>query len=399
MNEKASFMDIKNLIPISRNQEKSNLITRSLQLPVNKTQRRLSIRIDTIDPSSFSLSELNNNESNVNYNSINNNFLSVNINNNNNITPIQQNNPLTNPVARRFYMPDLTPILPTIEETSDEKVVHIKKRRNTDYRNDTRIVNESFQDSLTILIKGFSNKVKAEQFVLVDVFHKPASALGIKSNHESFNENFLSKLVQHTKYLLENQSKTDNMFINLIQIFRQMIFHDYYPAENLIIEKLRKSMIRKYFDEYPGEEDLARRKSSLLFNPYLTKITLIDTSLNSQDGLICTNDEDERSERDLKRYKMQCKLNNQGACDLVIDLFTTNISNIIFKENLLLVIALLEGGNSLVQKAIYNLFMNDTDSEKFFSNFHERIESAQREIKNLNHFVTKDLQDSNFFSS
>ena len=139
----------------------------------------------------------------------------------------------------------------------------------------------------------------------------------------------------------------------------------------------------------------------MLFNPYLARIALIDASsnLNNLDPIIgmSTGDLDEKSERDMKRYKIQCKLNNQGTCNLAIELFTTNISNAIFKENLLLVIALLEGGNSSVQKTIFNLLLNDPNSEKFFASFHERIESSQKEIKNLNNFVSKDLHDSKHF--
>ncbi len=166
-------------------------------------------------------------------------------------------------------------------------------------------------------------------------------------------------------------------------------------------------MIRKYFDE-PVKEDSKRRKSSLLFQPYLSvldnysNLTSIANSLEvlNLNGANCLYDsQEERSERDLERCKVQCMLNSQGACDFVIELFTSNISNTTFKENLLLAIALLEGGNPQIQKAIYNLFTKENDSEKFFATFHERIENAQKEIKNLNNFVCKDLHESMFFQN
>jgi hypothetical protein len=193
MNEKASFMDIKNLIPVTRMRErKTDLLTRSLQLPASKTQRRLSVRIDTIDPSSFSLNELNNNDFNSSNKetSINRNFLSADVNTSNG--------------PKRFQIPDLTPILPTIEE-SDEKIFagnHLsmtndfKKRNSSDLmKNDTRIVNEAFQDSISVLKIGFHNKIKAEIFVLVDVLIKPASVLSIKSNYDTYNESFIQKYI------------------------------------------------------------------------------------------------------------------------------------------------------------------------------------------------------------
>lgn len=58
---------------------------------------------------------------------------------------------------------------------------------------------------------------------------------------------------------------------------------------------------------------------------------------------------DEDEERDLRRYEIQCELNSQGASDLVVDLFMNDMSNKVFKETVLLAIALLEGGNTQVQ--------------------------------------------------
>ena len=53
--------------------------------------------------------------------------------------------------------------------------------------------------------------------------------------------------------------------------------------------------------------------------------------------------------QDKRCKEIQHELNEQGVCDFVIDLFMNDTSNKIFKENILLGIALLEGGNSEVQ--------------------------------------------------
>jgi len=45
----------------------------------------------------------------------------------------------------------------------------------------------------------------------------------------------------------------------------------------------------------------------------------------------------------------QCHLDNQGATDLIIDLIISNHSSRIFQEAIELAIALLDGGNSVVQ--------------------------------------------------
>jgi len=46
---------------------------------------------------------------------------------------------------------------------------------------------------------------------------------------------------------------------------------------------------------------------------------------------------------------MQCHLDSQGATDLVIDLVISNHSSRIFQEAIELAIALLDGGNSVIQ--------------------------------------------------
>ncbi len=60
-------------------------------------------------------------------------------------------------------------------------------------------------------------------------------------------------------------------------------------------------------------------------------------------------DEEEEDELEARRYEIQCELNNQGASDLVVDLFMSDTTNKVFKETVLLAIALLEGGNTQVQ--------------------------------------------------
>lgn len=54
-------------------------------------------------------------------------------------------------------------------------------KTSLDTRHDTRIVNESFQDSVMLLEEGFGSKMQAEMLVLVDVLHKPAAIFSANS--------------------------------------------------------------------------------------------------------------------------------------------------------------------------------------------------------------------------
>lgn len=52
---------------------------------------------------------------------------------------------------------------------------------------------------------------------------------------------------------------------------------------------------------------------------------------------------------ELSLAEVQCHLDKEGASDLVIDLIMNATSDRIFQESILLAIALLEGGNTVIQ--------------------------------------------------
>ena len=118
--------------------------------------------------------------------------------------------------------------------------------------------------------------------------------------------------------------------------------------------------MRKYIDEDHYDHGTSssygkksRNSSSSSETSKSTGIAAIADSGPTSSFNIKNMDEDE--ERDLRRYEIQCELNNQGASDLVVDLFMNDISNKVFKETVLLAIALLEGGNTQVQVDIINI--------------------------------------------
>jgi hypothetical protein len=53
----------------------------------------------------------------------------------------------------------------------------------------------------------------------------------------------------HAGYLLEHPSKSEDMFVNLIQIFRQMVFHNYFPMHDklvfYVVRKLKQLVLNK----------------------------------------------------------------------------------------------------------------------------------------------------------
>ncbi len=158
-------------------------------------------------------------------------------------------------------------------------------------------------------------------------------------------------------------------------------------------------MLIKYFETAYIDDELTRKKQT--------------STNNSIDAI--KRDFDSNDRKTLRRYEVQCDLNSQGASDLVVDLFMNDVSQKVFKEIVLLAIALLEGGNSVVQvcystffhykwfqklrktlfkkKTIYNRLTTSKNSEKFFKTFHDKIEIAQKDIKSNNSFMSSDLTE------
>ncbi|MED6283466.1 Inositol 1,4,5-trisphosphate receptor type 1 [Characodon lateralis] len=89
--------------------------------------------------------------------------------------------------------------------------------------------------------------------------------------------------------------------------------------------------------------------------------------------------------------EVQCHLDKEGASDLVIDLIMNTTSDRVFQESILLAIALLEGGNTTIQRSFFCRLTDDKNSEKFFRVFYDRMKSAQQEIKATVTVNTSDL--------
>jgi len=161
-------------------------------------------------------------------------------------------------------------------------------------------------------------------------------------------------------------------------------------SRNRQSEELRHSLLLKYIaDENVDSWECARRKQLR----QLAGQPAASPSPAEPANPFNLKDLEEQDERDLKRLEIQCELNSQGASDLVVDLFMSDVSNKVFKENVLLAIALLEGGNTQVQRTVFSRLASEKNSEKFCKTFHERIEAAMREIKNLNSFMSSDVND------
>uniref|UniRef100_I3LXF6 Inositol 1,4,5-trisphosphate receptor n=1 Tax=Ictidomys tridecemlineatus TaxID=43179 RepID=I3LXF6_ICTTR len=232
-----------------------------------------------------------------------------------------------------------------------------------DYKN----IIEKLQDIITALEERLKPLVQAELSVLVDVLHWPELLFleGSEAYQRCESGGFLSKLIQHTKDLMEPEEK---LCIKVLRTLQQMLLKKskYGDRGN----QLRKMLLQNY---------LQNRKSSSrgdLPDP-------MGTGLDQDWSAIAAT---------------QCRLDKEGATKLVCDLITSTKNEKIFQESIGLAIRLLDGGNTEIQKSFYNLMTSDKKSERFFKVLHDRMKRAQQETKstvavNMNDLGSQSRED------
>ncbi|XP_053339560.1 inositol 1,4,5-trisphosphate receptor type 1 isoform X2 [Clarias gariepinus] len=285
-----------------------------------------------------------------------------------------------------------------------------------DYRN----IIERLQDIVSALEDRLRPLVQAELSVLVDVLHRPELLFpeNTEARKKCESGGFISKLIKHTKQLLEENE--ERLCIKVLQTLREMMTKDRGYGEKLIAfddeldvaelvpppepenlaedldpnqpqkqmedqrrgEALRQILVNRYYGNFkPG----GRRDSLTTFsNGPLGPGAQSKAPTASSSCSVGARGE-------LSLAEVQCHLDREGASDLVIDLIMNATSDRIFQESILLAIALLEGGNPVIQRSFFIRLTRDNKSEKFFKVFYERMKLAQQEIKATVTVNTSDL--------
>uniref|UniRef100_A0A8C7VPL0 Inositol 1,4,5-trisphosphate receptor n=1 Tax=Oncorhynchus mykiss TaxID=8022 RepID=A0A8C7VPL0_ONCMY len=244
------------------------------------------------------------------------------------------------------------------------------------YRN----IIERLQDIVSALEDRLRPLVQAELSVLVDVLHRPELLFpeNTDARRKCESGGFISKLIKHTKQLLEENE--ERLCIKVLQTLREMMTKDRGYGEKG--EALRQILVNRYYGNIkPG----ARRDSVTTFsNGPVPPGTEGKPRAVVSSGAAAAQGE-------LTLHEVQCRLDKEGASDLVIDLIMNATSDRIFQESILLAIALLEGGNTVIQKSFFMRLTGENKSEMFFKVFYERMKLAQQEIKATVTVNTSDL--------
>uniref|UniRef100_A0A671RHU3 Inositol 1,4,5-trisphosphate receptor n=1 Tax=Sinocyclocheilus anshuiensis TaxID=1608454 RepID=A0A671RHU3_9TELE len=230
---------------------------------------------------------------------------------------------------------------------------------------DYRII-EKLQGVIVYLEEQFSPQVHAEFSVLVDVLQSPEMLFPESAQLRSEDGAFMSKLIKHTKKLMEKEEK---LCIKILQTLREML-----DRKEIFEEKgntLRKSLLTHYFGSHRPHAKALEYSGG---NSSSSGGTVLCVYIGGSPG----QDSDKPG---TSVVDIQCALDNVGASELVIDLIVSTKNDRIFEESILLGIALLRGGNTQIQNSFYNQLHKQKKSEKFFKVFYDRMELAQKEIR------------------
>ena len=260
---------------------------------------------------------------------------------------------LENQVASLFSKPSRTSITKLLSRSGSSNVVVRQQWQsltrdassmqllNSDgmVRSDRSIV-EKLQDIVVLLESHLQPLVKAESSIIVEVLYRPEFLFpaGVEARRKCSDGKLIRRLIVHAEHLLED--KDEKLCIRLLGTLRQMMNFDTRFGDKG--DSLRKNLLIRYLHS-TGNDSLR------------TNLTL---------------------------EKVQEHLDKKGASELVVDLiikFSQSVN--VFMEAVHLGIALLEGGNSVIQRSLLTKLQSSESSCVFFKVFYETMGVAQLEIK------------------
>ncbi|EJD74264.1 cation channel family protein [Loa loa] len=226
-------------------------------------------------------------------------------------------------------------------------------------------VTESFSDvvscyqAMVTEFKMFALPLQAaETSVLVDVLHAPERlfAPGSALFQECENGVVIVKLIQHCKSLLQHEQEA--LCVRVLQTLCHMASNAKYNFTDQAKE-VRIRLLKQYFGNdalLSANEQTAKHENNEFGNEL-------------------------KPVKELSLYDMQCKLNNAGASDLVIDLIMEGPSHEVFLMTIQLSKALLHEGNYEVQMSFYNRLKEQDTSEPFFNALKTKLQIAQNKLR------------------
>uniref|UniRef100_A0A2A4JRB4 Inositol 1,4,5-trisphosphate receptor n=1 Tax=Heliothis virescens TaxID=7102 RepID=A0A2A4JRB4_HELVI len=225
-----------------------------------------------------------------------------------------------------------------------------------------RSVMEGLQEIVALLEEQLRPLLQAEQSLLVDILYKPHllfTSPGEVSQSDTSGI-FISRLIRHTEKLLEE--KEEKLCVKVLRTLREMMAVD--PEYGEKGNQLRSKLLSQYFINRKSEPKILPPPSSVAVTHGPGAKVLLRTGQTLA--------------------QVQAHLDKEGASDLVVDLVIKSTNRqAIFLEAIQLGIALLEGGNPIIQHSIFTKLQNGEISQAFLKVFYDKMREAQQEIRSL----------------
>ncbi|CAB3383323.1 Hypothetical predicted protein [Cloeon dipterum] len=237
-----------------------------------------------------------------------------------------------------------------------------------------RSIIEGLHDIVSLLEDKLEPLVQSELSLLVDILYRPELLFppNTEARKRCENGGFIRRLIKHTEKLLEE--KEEKLCVKVLRTLREMMAIDNEYKEKGDV--LRNHLLMRYFGKN-----------------FIQKKETVDISVRGPMPVVTHGPGAKilsRAGRTL--HEVQSHLDKEGASDLVVELVIKSVhSPSIFVEAVELGIAMLEGGNSIIQRSMYTKLRAGDLSQSFFKVFYDKMRDAQQEIKSTVTVNTSDI--------
>ncbi|XP_059489597.1 inositol 1,4,5-trisphosphate receptor isoform X6 [Neocloeon triangulifer] len=277
--------------------------------------------------------------------------------------------------------------LQSINENDEVLISSPDACTNTLMRLDRSII-EGLHDIVSLLEDKLEPLVQSELSLLVDILYRPELLFppNTEARKRCENGGFIRRLIKHTEKLLEE--KEEKLCVKVLRTLREMM-----AIDNEYKEKAEILTVEELEDKIRG--DVLRNHLLMRYfgRNFIQKKENVDISVRGPMPVITHGPGAKilsRAGRTL--HEVQSHLDKEGASDLVVELVIKSVhSPSIFVEAVELGIAMLEGGNSIIQKSMYNKLRAGDLSQSFFKVFYDKMRDAQQEIKSTVTVNTSDI--------
>ncbi|XP_058178400.1 inositol 1,4,5-trisphosphate receptor [Anopheles ziemanni] len=260
-----------------------------------------------------------------------------------------------------------------------------------------RSIIEGLQDIVSLLEDKLKPLVEAEQSLLVDILYRSELLfpLNTESRKKCETGDFIRHLIKHTEKLLEE--KEEKLCVKILKTLKEMMTIDCDYGDKG--DHLRTILLKRYFGHDFSLQPPAVALPLGVVGPLASVPAVLQpaASVGGAAGPLTASVSHGPGAKYLIRagrtlHEVQNHLDKEGASDLVIELVIKSINSpSIFVEAIELGIALLEGGNPIIQKGMYNKFLSNDLSQSFFKVFFDKMKDAQQEIKSTVTVNTSDM--------